>query len=226
MAQGDRMNVARRLRRAGAALALASLPPPAQAADPPPGFVRVGDVAPAIRQDMRYAGARNFTGRPVPGYGAGQCWLREDAARALAAAQDEAHGLGFDLVVFDCYRPLRAVEAFVAWSKSPDETTKREHYPHVEKRNLFAEGYIALKSAHSTGLAVDVGVVGWDFGAPFDYFDRRSWTLAPVSAEAHANRERLVALMARHGFENFSREWWHFSLAGATDARSYDAPIE
>ena len=209
-----------------ATLAALVLGAPACAGEPPPGFVRLADVAPSIRQDMRYAGAQNFTGRPVPGYGAAQCWLRAEAAQALAKAQEEAHAAGFDLVVYDCYRPMRAVSAFVDWSQSPDEATKRDYYPNVEKRELFAEGYIALKSGHSTGLSIDLGVVGWNFGAPFDYFDRRSWTQSKVEATAHANRERLVGLMRRHGFENYPREWWHFSLGGVKDARSYDVPIE
>ena len=38
------------------------------AAELPPGFVRLADVAPQIRQEMRYAGSDNFLGRPVAGY--------------------------------------------------------------------------------------------------------------------------------------------------------------
>ncbi len=198
----------------------------AVAGELPPGFVRLSEVAPSVEQDMRYAGANNFTGQPVPGYRAAQCWLRAEAARALAAAQAEAERRGFGLVVYDCYRPRRAVAAFVDWSRDGDDRTKRDYYPRLDKRALFAQGYIAAKSGHSTGLAIDLGVKGWDFGAPFDYFDRRSWTKAPVAREAHANRERLVALMRRHGFENYPREWWHFTFSGVKDAGSYDAEIE
>ena len=86
---------------------------------------------------MRYAGPHNFTGAPVPGYHAPQCWLRaDDAARALAKAQAYAHAHGFELVVYDCYRPRRAVSAFVEWSQNADERTKRDYYPNVEKRAL------------------------------------------------------------------------------------------
>ncbi len=198
---------------------------PACAGAPPPGFVRLADVAPGVAQDMRYARADNFTGRPVPGYGAGQCWLRAEAAQALAAAQAEAHARGFDLVVFDCYRPRRAVAAFVEWSQNPDERTKSAYYPRVEKRALFAEGYIAAQSAHSTGLAVDLGVKGWDFGTPFDFFDKRSWTKAQVSPQARGRREALAALMRRHGFQNYPREWWHYSFPAAEPA-SYDVEVE
>ncbi|MFA6206819.1 MAG: peptidase M15, partial [Methylocystis sp.] len=47
--------------------------PHAHAGEPPPGFTRLADVAPTIVQEMRYAGADNFTGAPVPGYDAPQC---------------------------------------------------------------------------------------------------------------------------------------------------------
>ncbi len=206
--------------------ALVALALPARAGELPSGFARLSEIAPGVAQEMRYAGPNNFTGRPVPGYRAAQCWLRIEAARALAAAQAEAHAKGFDLVVYDCYRPKRAVAAFVDWSKNDDEGTKPAHYPNIEKRALFAQGYIAEKSAHSTGLAIDLGVKGWDFGAPFDFFDRRSWTGALKRGAARLNRARLVALMRRHGFDNYPREWWHYTLRGAKNIESYDTEIE
>jgi D-alanyl-D-alanine dipeptidase len=200
---------------------------PAIGGELPPDFVRLSDVAPKIAQDMRYAGPHNFTGQPVPGYKAPQCWLRADAARALAEAQADAHAHGFNLVVYDCYRPRRAVAAFMEWSKNDDQSTKPNYYPRVEKRTLFAQGYIAEKSAHSTGLAVDLGVKGWDFGTPFDFFDKRSATKARVPSKARERRETLVALMKRHGFVNYPREWWHFTLQGASEkAPSYDVEIK
>jgi D-alanyl-D-alanine dipeptidase len=214
-------------RRLGVAALLLSLnSAPAPAADPPPGFVRLADLAPGVLQEMRYAGPDNFTGSPVPGYRAPQCWLRTEAARALARAQALAHRRGYDLVVYDCYRPKRAVAAFVAWSKDDDQTTKVAYYPNVEKRTLFSEGYIAENSTHSTGFAVDIGVKGWDFGAPFDFFDKRSWTKANVPKSARSNREKLVALMRGVGFENYPREWWHFTFKRPGKAEALDAEIE
>ena len=41
--------------------------PYAHADEPPPGFARLADVAPNIAQEMRYAGADNFTGEPGAG---------------------------------------------------------------------------------------------------------------------------------------------------------------
>ncbi len=212
--------------RACGVAALVAMPGLAWTGILPPGFVRLKALAPDVAEEMRYAGSHNFTGKPVPGYRAAQCWLRVEAARALAAAQAEARVAGLELVVYDCYRPRRAVTAFVAWSKNDDEGSKAAYFPRVEKHALFEEGYIAEKSGHSTGLAVDLGVRGWDFGTPFDFFDRRSWTNAPGRGAARIHRSRLVALMRRHGFDNYPREWWHFTLHGAKNIESYDVEIE
>jgi len=195
-------------------------------AEPPAGFARLSDVAPDLAQDMRYAGPNNFTGRPVPGYRAGQCWLRADAAKALADAQADARTHGFSLVVYDCYRPRRAVSSFVEWSRNSDQTTKSQYYPRIDKSTLFARGYIAERSTHSTGLAVDLGVQGWNFGTPFDFFDSRSWTDSEARGDARKHRDMLVALMRRHGFENYPREWWHYTFKSAAGAPSYDLEVD
>ena len=197
-----------------------------KAGELPSGFVRLTNIAPEIRQEMRYASSDNFTGRSVPGYRAPDCWLRSEAAQALAAAQTDAQRQGFSLVVYDCYRPQRAVDAFVRWSRNPDQSTKNNYFPRIDKRSLFARGYIARRSSHSTGLAVDIGVQGWDFGSPFDFFDRRSWTRTHVKPDARAHRNVLLALMKRHGFINYSREWWHFTFGDANNAPIYDIEIE
>ncbi len=209
-----------------ALLSLLALTAAPASATPPLGFVRLSDVAPDIAQEMRYAGSNNFTGHPAPGYRAAQCWLRSEAAKALASAQADARARGFSLVVYDCYRPRRAVASFVEWSRNADQSTKAEYYPRLDKRQLFAQGYIAEQSTHSTGLAVDIGVEGWDFGTPFDFFDARSWTKSPTRADAHAHREALVALMGRHGFANYPREWWHYAYKAEGSAASYDVEVE
>lgn len=207
----------------GVALGFAAGP---VAAEPPSGFVRLVDVAPDIVQDIRYAGADNFTGAPVPGYTKPECWLKAEAARALAAAERDAERGGLRLVVWDCYRPKRAVAAFVAWTATGDETSKVEHYPNVAKRALLGEGYIAKVSAHSTGLAIDLGVVGWNFGTPFDFFDVKSATQSIPSGGAAEHRAFLTALMKRHGLNNYPREWWHFTFAATAVTPGFDVEIK
>jgi len=195
--------------------------------EPPPDFVRLADIAPHIRQDMRYAGSENFLGRPVPGYCAAQCWLRREVAEALAAVEKDAQAAGLSLVVYDCYRPQRATRAFIAWAADPsDQARKGVYYPHLDKAALFDLGYIARESAHSTGIAVDLALVGLDFGTPFDLFDAASGTHDPgISEAAKQNRATLISLMQRHGFVNFDKEWWHFTLEGLDNVRPLDFEV-
>ena len=125
---------------------------PATAADIPEDFVYLRDTDPTIQQDMRYAGADNFTGRPVPGYDAGECVLVRQAAEALKAVQADVKTKGLSLKVYDCYRPKQAVGAFVAWAKALDDpNSKAIHYPSLDKAELFPQGYIATVSGHSRG---------------------------------------------------------------------------
>jgi len=154
-------------------LALALLASPAAQAQGrlPPGFVYVRDVAPGIRQDMRYAGANNFTGHPLPGYDAGECVLRRAAAEALARVAADLARQGFMLKVYDCYRPARAVRAMARWASEPFATPDTSRfYPGLDKRQLFALGYIASHSAHARGVAVDLTVVPGN-AAPAARFD-------------------------------------------------------
>jgi zinc D-Ala-D-Ala dipeptidase len=132
----------------------------------PKGFVYLADIDPGIRQDIRYAGLHNFVGRPVEGYLANECVLTEKAARALSQVQAELAAKKLSLIVWDCYRPTRAVRAFIAWSKkSQDIRMKAEFFPNTDKSRLFALGYLASRSAHSRGSTVDLGIVPADLPA-------------------------------------------------------------
>ena len=81
------------------------------------------------------------------------------AAEALKAVQAEVKTKGLSLKVYDCYRPARAVKAFVDWSKLPDDTkAKATYYPALPKSALFPD-YIALVSGHSRGATMDLTLV-------------------------------------------------------------------
>lgn len=183
----------------------------------------VTTLAPSIRTDIRYAGSDNFVGEPVDGYEAPKCLLSRQAAGALAEVQRHQAARGLGLLVYDCYRPQRAVDDFVRWAKdTADVRTKDGHYPRVPKSRLFEEGYIASRSGHSRGSTVDLTMVRiaedgsakpFDMGTPFDFFDPRAHTESPdVTPLEHQNRERLRAAMSAGGFENYAGEWWHYTL--------------
>jgi D-alanyl-D-alanine dipeptidase len=126
----------------------------------PKGFVYLRDIDPTIVQDIRYAGSHNFVGRPIKGYLAAECILSAPAANALEKVQRMLAQNELSLIVWDCYRPKRAVEDFVQWSRDPAHSEmKAEFYPRTDKKRLFDLGYLAKPSAHSRGSAVDLGIV-------------------------------------------------------------------
>lgn len=217
------------------ALLVALLPVVLGAAELPPGFVDVTLVEPTIRVELRYAGADNFVGRPVDGYRQPRVVLTRPAAQALARAQEALAPFGLGLLVYDGYRPQRAVDHFVRWGRDlADQRTKAEYYPRVDKARLFAEGYIAERSGHSRGSTVDLTLVELasgrplDMGSPWDFFDPLSWPQAEgVPAAARAHRLLLRNLLVAQGFRPYDQEWWHFTLENEPFPTDYfDFPIE
>jgi D-alanyl-D-alanine dipeptidase len=237
-------------------LATSALPGAAQAQKLPGDFAFLRDLDPSIIQDIRYAGANNFVGRPLKGYDAAECVVKRDAGRMLKSVQEELALQGLSLKMLDCYRPARAVADMVAWSRDGRETPAQKRYnPAFRKADLFRLGYIAERSGHSTGAAMDLTLVDLkadnsavfdpaktyadctapasdrapegsvDMGTGYDCSDVKAHTAArPITSAQRKWREKLVLVMARRGFVNYSKEWWHFSLPGAAGP-AYDFPI-
>ena len=142
-------------------LLLWSLAWPLAAAELPAGFVDVRNAIPDLRVELRYLGSDNFLGVPVDGYEGERLILTAEAAAALSGVQDELRAMGLGLLVYDGYRPQRAVDHFVRWAKDlDDQVNKAAYYPGVDKAILFAEGYIAERSGHTRGSTVDLTIAG------------------------------------------------------------------
>lgn len=223
----------------------------------PGGFVYLRDVDASIIQDIRYATANNFVGRPLAGYGAGECVVKREVGLRLKAVQQELAAQNLSLKMFDCYRPARASRDMVKWSRNGHETAgDRRYNPKISKTELFRLGYIASRSQHSTGAALDLTLVDLtadnsaridpsksyadctapvearlpegsvDMGTGYDCTDAKGHTaVTSINPDQRAWRKRLVTAMAKQGFVNYSKEWWHFSLPGAGGA-AYDFPIQ
>ena len=198
------------------------------------GFVVLNEAVPAAIFDIRYHSSNNFLGTPVEGYEAPLCLLSGPAAAALASVQREAGEQGYRLKVFDCYRPQRAVDHFVRWvADSADQRMKAAYYPEEEKSQLIEKGYIADRSGHSRGSTLDLTLAKaanseeLDMGTLYDYFDARSNTAnTRIPEEQMANRLLLKELMEKHGFINYDKEWWHYSLADEPFPDTYfDFPV-
>ena len=201
------------------------------------GLVDVRSLVPDIELEMRYASANNFTGAPVEGYDAPRCYLLRPAAEALAKVERALRERHMGLRLYDCYRPVRAVQRFVAWTQAPEDgRTKAAYYPGSERRTLLGD-YIAPTSGHSRAATVDLGLLQCDaqgsacepidMGTTFDYFDTLANTDSPkATAQQRAHRHVLVDAMARGGFRNYPMEWWHFTLSPEpTPQLMYDVPV-
>ena len=56
-------------------------------------------------------------------------------------------------------------------------------------------------------------------GTGYDCSDIKAHTAAAGITPAQRRwRQLLVAAMAKHGFVNYAKEWWHFSLPRAAGA--------
>ena len=172
---------------------------------PPDGFVRLKDVIPNIRIQPGYHRADNFTGAPLPGYGAPDAWMLERPALALKSVQEALAERGLGLLVYDAYRPRRATMGMVAWAKRN------------ELMHLFTDGYIARYSGHNHGHTVDLTVVDLstgtplDMGTPWDTLNEQSHT-RNATGKALENRLLLKQAMQEAGFKPYYKEWWHFSM--------------
>jgi D-alanyl-D-alanine dipeptidase len=160
---------------------------PAAAQTLPGGFVFLRDIDPSIIQDIRYAGANNFVGRRLAGYEAAECVVKREVGLALQRAQQELAPQKLSLKMLDCYRPAGAVHDMVMWARNGRETpAERRYNPAFSKKDLFRLGYIAERSGHSTGAAVDLTLV--------DLKADNSGAFDPDRAMPTARRRRTPAL--------------------------------
>lgn len=197
-------------------------------------FAFVDELVPGIRWDAKYATWDNFTGKPVDGYQANRIVGTTALCAALKKAQAEAVALGFGLLLWDGYRPQRAVDCFARWSAQPEDgRTKLRHYPNIDRAQMFAQGYVAAKSGHSRGSTVDLTLYHLDTGelAPMggdhDLMDPISHHRAPgITPVETSNRQRLCAIMEASGFDRYDCEWWHYTLRDEPYPDTYfDFPI-
>lgn len=210
----------------------------------PKEFVHIKEISPSIIEEIRYFSDHNFVGRPITGYKAPKCFLTRVAAIQLNLVQQELLKMNLTLKVYDCYRPVRAVQNFIQWARDlQDNQMKEEFYKYVDKQHLFRDGYISQRSGHSRGSTIDLTIVPIpvpnqevyrrgdklrsctlarnerfrdnmiDMGTGFDCFNTLSHTNnTNIGVLQRRNRFLFRSVMDKHGFTNYIKEWWHFTL--------------
>ena len=197
----------------------------------PSGFVVLAEFIPHVIQEIRYYTTYNFIGDRIDGYEEPCALLTAEAARALRSAASELIVQGYRLKIFDAYRPACAVRHFALWGlEDQDIRMKQYFYPDLEKQELFSKGYIATKSSHSRGSALDLTLFDMrtgreaDMGGPFDFFGELShpdYRGPDLTDEQFDNRMILRRAMVRCGFEPYECEWWHFRLVDEPYPETY-----
>ena len=208
---------------------------PVPAHELPKGFCYLHEVIPDIILDMRYAGTHNFVGDVIDGYEAPYAIMTVEAAEKLSQAADQFREMGYRILVYDAYRPQRAVKHFVRWAQDSEDTRmKEEFYPDIKKKSqLLDQEYIARNSSHCRGSAIDMTITDMegnplDMGTGFDFFGPLAWHGAKgITAEQAKNREMLKTVMEACGFRCFQREWWHYKLVGEPyPDQAFDFPVK
>jgi len=168
--------------------------------------------------DIRYYSSNNFTGNRINGYKAPIAYMTKEGVNALSAAADDLRKKGYRLLIWDSYRPQKAVDNFVEWINNPNDIGAKEFYPGLKKSDLVKGGYIATKSSHTRGSTVDLTIIKKDgsfvdMGGAFDLFSEVSHPdYKKLTREQKKNRKILYNAMKKAGFEGIDSEWWHFTL--------------
>ena len=205
-------------------------------------LVYVADIDPTIIISARYYTSENFTGARVDGYMGPVIMITMEAAQALKRVQESVNKQGYNLVIYDGYRPQRAVNYFWRWAHDiSNQVKKDQYYPRVNKEKVFELGYVMARSGHSRGSTVDLTLIeqgknihpikekrrqlldGFtitflddgtvDFGSSFDLFDVAShYENNLIENVFKERRAYLKNVMEKYGFVNCAEEWWHFTL--------------
>ena len=182
------------------------------------GFIPIYTVIDDAVYDIRYYSSYNFTGKKINGYAAPVAYMTKEGANALANAAKDLRNQGYRLLIWDAYRPQKAVDNFVEWINNPKDDGDKTFYPKLRKSDLLAGQYIMEKSGHSRGSTIDLTLIKKDgsyvdMGGTFDLFSEISHPdYKRLSKEQKKNRQILHDAMTNAGFKGIDSEWWHFTL--------------
>ncbi|TAD81691.1 MAG: peptidase M15 [Bacteroidetes bacterium] len=163
-----------------------------------------------FQSNLYYARTDNFTQKIL--YKKPILYLNVEAAQKLAVAQKSLLAKGYNLLIFDAYRPYAVTQKM--WTIVPDDRYAANP---------------ASGSGHNRGAAVDLTLTYASTGAvvtmptQFDNFSdtaHHGFSALPDSVIAH--RELLRKTMEEAGFKALGTEWWHYSLPNTKQYPIYD----
>ena len=190
-------------------------------------FAPVSSVIDDAVYDIRYYSSYNFTGNRIRGYKAPVPYMTKESLKALSVAAEDLRKQGYRLLIWDTYRPQKAVDNFVEWINNPNDDGDKSFYPDLKKSDLLKGNYIAEKSGHTRGSTVDLTLIKKDgsfvdMGGKFDLFSEISHPdYKKLTREQKRNRKILHDAMIKAGFQGIDSEWWHFTLKNEPYPNTY-----
>lgn len=191
------------------------------------GFDKIYNVIDDAVFDLRYYSPYNFTGHKIRGYKAPVAYMTQEALQALAVAAADLRSQGYRILVWDAYRPQKAVDHFVQWINDPNDPGNKSFYPTLQKSDLIAGDYIMPKSGHTRGSTIDLTIIKQngsfvDMGGTFDLFSEISHPdYKKLTKKQKKNRQILRDAMIKAGFKPLDSEWWHFTLKNEPYPNTY-----
>lgn len=176
-------------------------------------MVSLSGYIPGISIDLRYAHYDNIFNDIL--YTQGHAFLNIKAAEALKKVQQEIAKDGYELVIWDAYRPYSVT--VIMWNLIRDK-----RYAATPKKG----------SRHNRGMAVDITLkeIGGEYlemPTTFDDFSKKASPLYQnLPQHIKENRDYLISKMEKHGFKVLSSEWWHFDYQNWYSMPILDIPFE
>jgi zinc D-Ala-D-Ala dipeptidase len=177
-------------------------------------LVNLKTYIPGISLDIRYATDNNFLREKV--YAVPAAFLKKQAAEALRNVQTELKKEHLGLVIYDAYRPYSITKLF---------------YDKVHDTLFVAAPWKG--SNHNRGCAVDLSLIDLSTGhlmkmpTDFDDFTEKAYPdFCKLPEDVLNNRNHLIAIMEKNGFNVYPAEWWHFDFGDCKNSDVLDIPFE
>jgi D-alanyl-D-alanine dipeptidase len=181
---------------------------------PEKALVDIQKAVPGVVLDIRYATKNNFMKQVM--YPSARAFARKPVVAQLKKIQAELKKKGYGLKIFDAYRPYTITLAF---------------YQKASDKNFVA--HPKSGSRHNRGCAVDLSIIDLKTGrdvampTPYDSFSKAAAAdYQDLPPAIKKNRDFLIGVMQKHGFQVMYNEWWHYDFRDWEKYELMDMPFK
>ena len=133
----------------------------------PEDFIYLTDLSKKFCLDIKYSQKENFMNKRISGYRSKNCILTKKAAKKLIEAQKELADFSkkkvspLTFIIYDCYRPMKAIDEMIEWSLTGKEnySMKNYYYPRISKKDIVQKKYIDESFDHNRGSTIALSII-------------------------------------------------------------------